>query len=236
MNSAVAALGLSISQFICYLKKGQRITPNTDIVKVNIGSGLQVADGWINIDCNPYILFSKWPPFSRDVLYRLFGFKKRYSQTEYIDIFEKNIFILHNLEYGLPFPDGSVDYIYSSHSLEHLYRDDAIKVLGEAFRVLKDSGRIRICLPDLEYAISLYQNGNKRLALGFFFTTSRTEYFSCHKYMYDFDLIRSILEELGFSDVKRFLYKQGIVPDADKLDNRPDETLFVEAVKSILKR
>ena len=232
MNLTIIHIANSIARFVMWLKRGQRIKPKTDTVKVNIGAGLSVADGWINVDSNLHTLFSKLPAIIIKTLYRLSGVKQRYSQKEYLDLFKNHTFVLHNLEYGMPFPDESVDYLYSSHLLEHLFKDDAANLLREAYRVLKEGGRIRICVPDLEHAISLYHQGNKQEALDFFFTTSKsTYYFSRHKYMYDFDLLRSLLDEAGFIDIERCTYKKGKVPDINKLDNRPDKTLFVEAVK-----
>lgn len=233
MNKMIYVIVNSANKFVLILKRSQKIKLNTDTVKINIGSGLsQTANrSWINIDCNFHILFSKWPIFILKVLYRLSDIKKCYSQKEYLDILINHTFVYHNMEYGIPFSDESVDYIYSSHLLEHLYRDDGAKLLREAYRVLKKDGLIRICIPDLEYAVSLYQKGNKAKALDFFFATSKSEYFSSHKYLYDFELLKSILDDVGFIDVKRCYYKQGKVPDIDKLDNRPDETLFVEAAK-----
>jgi len=51
---------------------------------------------------------------------------------------------------GLPYAARSVDAIYSSHTLEHLYLDDARKVLEECQRVLKPGGCLRVALPDGE--------------------------------------------------------------------------------------
>jgi len=115
------------------------------------------------------------------MLYRISGSKQYYSQQEYCDILQNHIFVHHNVEYGLPFPDESVDYLYSSHLLEHLSKEDANKLLKEAYRVLKKGGVIRICVPDLEYAISLYQEGDKEKALHYFFATSKSGYFSRHQ-------------------------------------------------------
>lgn len=50
----------------------------------------------------------------------------------------------------LPFADGSVDAIYSSHLLEHLTADEGAALLAECFRVLKPGGIIRVVVPDLE--------------------------------------------------------------------------------------
>ena len=35
----------------------------------------------------------------------------------------------------------------------------------------------------------------------------------------------------GFSEVQRRCYREDRCPDLDRLDNRPDATLFMEAVK-----
>jgi predicted SAM-dependent methyltransferase len=51
---------------------------------------------------------------------------------------------------GLPFNDASVGYIYTSHMLEHLHKDDAIFVLKECYRVLKPKGVLRVLVPDLK--------------------------------------------------------------------------------------
>jgi hypothetical protein len=49
--------------------------------------------------------------------------------------------------------------------------------------------------------------------------------------MYDFDLLRSELTKAGFSKIERRSYRDGDVPDIALLDNRPEETLYVEATK-----
>jgi predicted SAM-dependent methyltransferase len=46
--------------------------------------------------------------------------------------------------------ENTVDVIYHSHVLEHLYKDDGEKFIKDCFRVLKPSGIIRIAVPDLE--------------------------------------------------------------------------------------
>jgi hypothetical protein len=47
--------------------------------------------------------------------------------------------------------------------------------------------------------------------------------------MYNLPLLTEALEEAGFAEVRRRPYQEGDVPDLEHLDNRPDETLFVEA-------
>lgn len=218
-------------KLVCWANKNKIIKPKEEVVKVNIGSGLAVAQDWINIDANIHALFSKWPKPILKVLYRKSGANYWFTQKEYLHILKDHTFIHYNVEYGIPFPNNSVDYLYSSHLLEHLFKEDAEKLLKESYRVLKKGGTIRICVPDLEYAISLYKKGYKKQALELFFPTSKTGYLSRHKYMYDFDMLKQPLKKTGFTNIKRCKYKQGKTPDIDTLDNNPKQTLFVEATK-----
>jgi len=59
----------------------------------------------------------------------------------------------------------------------------------------------------------------------------RAPYFRQHRYMYDFDLLRDLLIDAGFTSVIRRDYRVGVVPDLEILDNRPEETLYVEATR-----
>ena len=70
----------------------------------------------------------------------------------------------HNLKYGVPLPDSSADFIYTSHTLHHLYRDEAAALLADAFRALKPGGTIRVAVPNLEYIFALYQRGERERA------------------------------------------------------------------------
>lgn len=45
----------------------------------------------------------------------------------------------------LPFPDGSVDEIYTSHFLEHM--QDPVNVLKDFTRVLKVGGKVKVIVP-----------------------------------------------------------------------------------------
>lgn len=52
-----------------------------------------------------------------------------------------------------------------------------------------------------------------------------------HMYMYDFQDLRELLAEAGFRRVEPRTFAVGECPDVAKLDNRPTETLFVEAFR-----
>ena len=58
---------------------------------------------------------------------------------------------------GLPFATSSVDSIYSTHMIEHLYPDELEKLLRECVRVLKTGGGMRIVVPNLSSAITAFQ-------------------------------------------------------------------------------
>jgi predicted SAM-dependent methyltransferase len=154
-----------------------------------------------------------------------------YSSTEYVSLLKRNHFVQHDLGKNIPFADNAVDYVYSSHFLEHIPRESAKRLLTESYRVLKPGGHIRICIPDLNRAVSLYQEGKKEEALELFYVPNAVGQFGRHHYMYDFDMLSALLTGMGFRDVRRRDYQEGAVPDLDKLDNRPEQTLFVEAVK-----
>lgn len=60
-----------------------------------------------------------------------------------------------DLRNPLPFKDQTVAFIWLSHTLEHLFPDDAIRLLGEIRRVLKDDGVARIAVPCFEHALKI---------------------------------------------------------------------------------
>ena len=218
------------------MKRNRKIYPPKDerdgLVKINLGCGLRVAQGWLNIDGSLNAMFASWPNWVHKVLYRLSGARQYYCLEQYCAILENHQFLHHDLALSLPLHDSTVDVIYSSHFFEHLFKDDASNLLRACAQALKPSGTIRISVPDLAYAVSLYGMGKKTEMLeDYFFVSGKGSYLARHKYMYDFDLIKKALEQAGFSDVTRREYCQGNAPDIEILDIYPDVSLFVEATR-----
>lgn len=58
---------------------------------------------------------------------------------------------------GLPYATATVDSIYSTHMLEHLYPDEMEKLISECARVLKPGAGMRLVVPNLRSAIIAYQ-------------------------------------------------------------------------------
>jgi len=74
-----------------------------------------------------------------------------------LDFHPNNEFVQkHNLYEPLPFEDGSVDVVYSSHVLEHFPKSFAPKFIQECYRVLKQGGIFRVVVPDLEQIVRNY--------------------------------------------------------------------------------
>jgi SAM-dependent methyltransferase len=219
------------------IRRNRKIYPGKDerdgLVKVNLGCGLRVAQGWLNIDGSFNAMIASWPSWVHKILYRLSGARQYYSSEQYCTILRDHNFLHHDLALSLPLHSSTIDFIYSSHFFEHLFKDDATNLLKACAQALKPGGLIRISIPDLAYAISLYGLGRKTEMLeDYFFVSGRGSYLARHKYMYDFDLIKTALEQAGFSGVTRCEYGQGKTPDSEILDVYPDISLFVEATRS----
>ena len=218
--------------------RNRRVAPPVDasdgLVKVNLGCGLRVAKGWLNIDGSLNALIASWPRWTHRLVYRYSGSHNYYELDEYCEILEKNSFLYHDLAISLPLCENSVDFIYSSHFFEHLFKDDASNLLKSCAQALKPGGAIRISIPDLAYAVSLYKLGRKAEMLDdYFFVEGKGSYLARHKYMYDFEMIKDALEHAGFSHVKRCEYQLGITPDIEMLDVYPEVSLYVEAIRGV---
>lgn len=70
---------------------------------------------------------------------------------------------LNLIDSPLPFQDNEIESIYTSHTLEHIFPDRIYFVLKECRRVLKQSGIMRIVVPDIDVAIKLYINQEKKI-------------------------------------------------------------------------
>lgn len=222
-----------LTKVCAWFMRYRKLRP-TGVVKVNLGCGMTVAPGWWNIDGGLLTLVANLPTPVVKFAYRISRatMPMRYTEGEFVTILKHHRFVQHNLQYGVPFASGSVDFIFASHVIEHFRRADALKLLGQCRRSLRRGGVIRVTVPDLSHVLNIYRSGDKRRALSYFYNDDeRYGEFDRHKYMYDFDLMRDLLMEAGFRDVRKCKYREGEVPDLVVLDNRPEETLFVEAAK-----
>ena len=212
--------------------RNRRIRPS-GAVKVNLGAGLMVAPGWLNIDGSLSALVAGAPSPLLGLLFELTSVKRWHTRSDYVRTLTEHRYVHHDLRYGIPLEDETANFAYCSHLLEHLRRTEAEHFVREIYRVLEPGGCARICVPNFELAVEWYRNGDKVRCLSLIFEDSTESTAAAHRWMYDFDLLRALLEGAGFVDIERRKFHEGRTPDIDLLDNRPSKTLFVEATKPL---
>jgi SAM-dependent methyltransferase len=203
------------------------------IKAINLGCGLSVAPGWINIDNSPNARLSKHPAL------RWFLWKMGALSDDHYKVNWSRAIEIQNLRKRLPFEDSSIDYAYTSHFLEHLSRGDAERLIKEVFRTLKPGGVIRIVVPDLALGARQYLDAiqtdprNASAAPEFlnWLQLSRPGVRDPHLWMYDAASLAAMLSEAGFINAIVCQHKKGRVPDCESLDNRPEDSLHMEAEK-----
>jgi predicted SAM-dependent methyltransferase len=181
------------------------LSPETGVRRLNWGCGTSPEPGWVNSDI-----------------------KEDPAVEVTADILE-----------GLPLEAGSFDYVVSIHALPELKYPDQVPALMELRRVLAPEGVLRLALPNLDRAIRAYQEGDRDYflvpdsdarAIGSKMIVQLLWY-GYSKTLFTYDFIAELLERAGFRDVRRCEYRQTAnrFPEIVSLDNRPEESLFVEA-------
>jgi SAM-dependent methyltransferase len=134
---------------------------------------------------------------------------------------------------GLAIPDEALDYVVSIHALPMISYPDLVPVLGELRRVLRPGGVLRLCLPDLDKNIAAYQRGDREHFLVPDKLIVQLMWYGWSVTPFTSEWIESLLLRSGFRDVAHC--EMGVSPSGLEgicdLDNRPDESLFVEAVR-----
>ena len=120
---------------------------------LHLGCGLVAPPEWLNIDGSVSAWLAKRPRLKKlaSVL--------RILPRKHADVVWPTNIMIADLRKPLPFPDESFDAVYSSHLIEHLFRDRALALLGEARRVLRPGGRCRTLVPDLRKMVDDYVAG-----------------------------------------------------------------------------
>jgi hypothetical protein len=146
-----------------------------------------------------------------------------------------------DIRVGLPLADGAIGYAVAMHVLQDLLWADIPFAIAELHRVLQPDGVLRLGLPDLMRALQAYERGDRDYfhipdtdaeSVGGKLVTQIIWYGSVRT-PFVFDFIAELLQRAGFQRTTRCAYQQTAsrYPDIVELDNRPRETLFVEACK-----
>jgi SAM-dependent methyltransferase len=153
----------------------------------------------------------------------------------------RGIDISADIRQGLPLEHESIDYIVSIHALQEMPYNDLVPVLAELRRVLKPGGVLRLGLPDLLKGVSAYERGDRDYfavpdddvqSLGAKLVVQLIWY-GYSRLLFVPEFIEEMLQKAGFQLIKHCAYKQtySSIPEIVALDNRENESLFVEATK-----
>ena len=132
------------------------------------------------------------------------------------DIFGK---IPIDINHTLPFPNNSVDKIFSSHLIEHIYQRKADLFFKESLRILKNDGLLIIATPTVNKIFDiLYRSNKENLTkiygehlnsfLGRKPTPARlinamTHINYGHKFLFDYETLNDIALSNGFKKLEK---------------------------------
>ena len=187
--------------------------PKIDIINrfLNLGCGETEFPGWVNAD---FFIVKFW----------------RVKHNRW----------MLDLRYPLHCEDEYWDGIFSEHTIEHLFPNQAMSLFHELHRTLKKSGWLRITVPDLQKYVDFY-TGNvphenfHRWRTGAEAIRSLTQNFY-HLSVWDEKLLKKFLTKAGFINIKKVSFRKGSDPRLLKdSEQRKWETLYMEAQKSHIK-
>jgi len=183
--------------------------------KVNIGSGSVYLPGYCNIDLSA-------------------------AADLYLDL-EKRL---------LPFPSESLEAAVCISTINYFSRERGARIVKDVYRVLKQGGIARFATQDLRIIAEKYVSGDRdfffqKLPDGrerfagktmgdkvnswfYGYTTLRGK--RC-RYVYDFETLALLFKEAGFSGIEQKRYRESVIPDIERIDNRQEQMFFLEAIK-----
>lgn len=150
--------------------------------------------------------------------------------------------VVWDLRRGLPFADESCAVIFSEHVIEHLDREDALKLLRECHRVLQKGGVVRLSTPDAERFLRSYAGDGEFLSHPEFPEAIETALDRInmmmreggqHLWVYDAESLLLLLRRAGFASasVQEFGVSQHARMREIDTPGRRFESFYVEAVK-----
>jgi len=149
----------------------------------------------------------------------------------------------------LPWKDNSFENIVSQHLIEHLYiKDELIPLLTELHRILQENGTLWLATPDMEKICKAYLHDKcatlvldriERMpewSLGDYpsqhMVNDLFHQEGEHKNLFDFDFLKWILNQAGFTNIEK-IAEQDLINQFPDFPRRNDElhALYVKAIK-----
>ena len=219
-------------------------------LKLHLGCGLNVVEGWVNIDGSWNARLAKYPRLRRALA------MARVIPRESAKVEWRGDLRILDVRDPLPFATNSCDAIYASHLLEHLFLDDALKLLRECFRVLHPGGTLRLVVPDLRaivreyYGERVFYNSDEFAPMPAADRLTRRllvrgpspprgntlmrvyaalKDFQTHKWMYDAESLVAHVRSAGFDEVAERGFRESRIADIDRLEH-PGRVLQGEGV------
>ena len=90
--------------------------------------------------------------------YRFENFENLDFYSSSFSFWKKKKFVGHDFRFPLPYKDNVFEGAFSEHVLEHLYFDEAKKLLNEICRILKTGSIFRCTVPGLNLFVENYIN------------------------------------------------------------------------------
>lgn len=208
-------------------------------LKVNLGCGPgPQPSGWVHIDGSWNARLARFHSLRRALS------SMRIIPAENAELAWEPDLVPANLCKQLPFGSGTVDYVYASHVFEHLYNDDARRLLLECHRMLRPGGIIRLVVPDLRWLAQrylaevsrpeatadsdppadrfmedLHLRPPSRPGGHFLFRAySALTEFHTHKWMYDAESLIQRLSAAGFQSVEQRPFLDSRIPGIDQVE------------------
>lgn len=199
--------------------------------RIHLGCFDQPAEGWYNTDITPHIWIARIP-YLPHILFKLRMMSAQRWHQHKEGVFRKVHYL--NLSRKLPFKNNSVKAIFSSHVLEHLNIEVTEALLQEVYRILEPGGYVRLVLPDLEWALRLYDKKDPRRFLEVVFENTQGGLEkNQHKWMFTAEYTATLLRKAGFESVSNMSFRKSEYEPFIALDNRPENSFYIEARKQL---
>lgn len=208
-------------------------------LNLGCGPGPVLANGYIHVDASRKLLLAKTP---------ILGFlaRKIIGSESYWDT---NVQFKNILKMKLK--TNSVQSVYSSHLLEHLYYNQCEELLRKLHDSMIEGGTIRLALPDYDAFIFKFVKAFESNALiamqefeasllsyplikprfRTFIWNQLTGNLHIHRWHPNFAVVQQMLLEAGYTNIEKCEYRESGLQEINQLENREFMTFYIEARK-----